>query len=262
MRRDVTHLRIHQPGATINVRGGGGTYGGGGTHSATAVGGGGGGAHEATAVSGGGNSGGGGGGGDAALVLLVVAAAALPIVVYAIDEDAQPDVMQCWATPEERVSLLRRRHFGVLWSGPVPGHAGPAAVARAGHRGRFRGYEHGSFDSTGRSWRASRPSSTSSSRSPSAGRRIDSSTLGSQSWFEVALPQRYTPFRWNALEPGVSFDLHPAFLWNPSGVWDVRLDAAVVFPLGPYASIDVGGRAYSFQSRVQGGAILGLQLSL
>jgi hypothetical protein len=42
----------------------------------------------------------------------------------------------------------------------------------------------------------------------------------------------------------------------------VRLEAAVVFPLGPYASIDLGARAYSFQGNVQGGAMMGLQLSL
>jgi hypothetical protein len=45
-------------------------------------------------------------------------------------------------------------------------------------------------------------------------------------------------------------------------VMDVRLEAGIVFPLGPYVSIDVGGRAYSFNGAVQGGAMMGLQLSL
>jgi hypothetical protein len=93
------------------------------------------------------------------------------------------------------------------------------------------------------------------------GRRLVSAT-GAQSWFEFSLPQRYAPFRWSALEPGLSFDLRPAVLLSPDGVFDVRLDAAFVFPLGPWASIDVGARAYSFQGRVQGGGVLGLQLSL
>ncbi|HYV46972.1 MAG TPA: hypothetical protein VFA20_19045 [Myxococcaceae bacterium] len=254
----VTHLWMPQPNGSITIGGGGSSpapgNGGGGN--------GGGGTHEATPVSGGSSSGGGGGGGDAAvLVLLVVAAAALPIVVYAIDEDARPDVAQCWAVPEERVAFYggTTSEFGLA---PFLGARGLLNWNALGIEGGGEGSRLGaSFDVHGAVLARIPPKQHIEFALGLGGRRLYT-LAGSQSWFEVSLPQRYTPFRWNALEPGISFDLRPSFLWNPSGVWDVRLEAAIVFPLGPYASIDVGGRAYTFQGGVQGGAMLGMQLSL
>lgn len=252
----ITHLWMPEPSGRL-------TIGGGGSTSAPSGGGngGGGGPHEATPVSGGSPSGGGGGGDAAVLVLLVVAAAALPIVVYAIDEDAQPDVSQCWATPEERLSFYGGTTSEVGLA-PFLGARGLLHWNAMGLEGGAEGSQLGSsFDVHGAVLARIPPKQHIEFALGLGGRRLYS-FLGSQSWFEVSLPQRYTPFRWNALEPGLSFDLRPSFLWNPTGVWDVRLEAAVVFPLGPYASIDIGGRAYSFQGRVQGGAMLGMQLSL
>ena len=257
----VTHLWVPQPGGygggsiTIgggSTSGGGGNSGGGGSHSATPVGG--------DGSSGGSSGGGGGGDGAALLVLLVVAAAALPVVLYAVDEDARPDVMQCWATPEERLSFY----------GGTASEAGlaPFLAARGllhwymvGIEGGVEGTPLGSFDIHGSFLARIPPKQHVEFALGFGGRRLYT-RLGAQSWFEVSLPQRYAPFRTSALEPGVSFDLRPAFLFDPNGVWDVRLDAAIVFPLGPWASIDIGGRAYTFQGGVQGGALLGLQISL
>ena len=178
------------------------------------------------------------------------------------DEDAQPDVMQCWSTPEERFSFYGGATSEYFGPAPFLGTRGLLHWYAMGLEGGVEGTRYGSFDVHG-SFLARIPPKQHVEFSLGLGGRHLSSTFGTQSWFEVSLPQRYTPFRWSALEPGLSFDLRPAFLFNPSGgVWDVRLDAAVVFPLGPWASIDVGGRAYSFQGRVQGGAMLGLQLSL
>jgi hypothetical protein len=260
----VTHLWVNpQPSGSITIGGGGiGSPPPGGVHGATAVGGGG--THTATPGGGGGGSApsGGGGGGDAAvLVLIVVAAAALPVVLYVIDDDAQPDVMQCWATPEERFALYGGTTSEVGLA-PFLGARGLLQWHAVGIEGGAEGSRLGaSFDVHGALLARIPPKQHVEFALGLGGRQLNT-LLGSQSWFEVSLPQRYTPFRWNALQPGVSFDVRPSFLWNPSGVWDVRLEAAVVFPLGPYASIDVGGRAYTFQGSVQGGAMLGMQLSL
>jgi len=254
----VTHLWMPQSNGSITIGGGGSSY--------PPSGNGGGGAHEATPVSrgsssGGGPSGGGGGGDAAVLVLLVVAAAALPIVVYAIDEDARPDVAQCWAVPEERLAFYGGTTSEAGFA-PFLGARGMLNWNALGVEGGGEGSRLGtSFDVHGALLARIPPKQHIDFALGLGGRRLYT-LAGSQSWFEISLPQRYTPFRWSALEPGLSFDLRPSFLWNPSGVWDVRLEAAIVFPLGPYASIDVGGRAYTFQGGVQGGAMLGMQLSL
>src|SRR5262249_53957065 len=105
----VTHLWVAQPRGyvgSIDIAGsypsGGGAPPPGGAHAATPVTNGGQGGSTGGGMSGGG---GGGGGGPAPAVVWVVAAAALPVVLYAIDDPARPDVMQCWATPEELISL-------------------------------------------------------------------------------------------------------------------------------------------------------------
>ena len=263
----MTHLWVPQPGDRIgSVSIGGSGQVGSGVHGATPVGGGssgggdsgGSGSHAATPA--GGSSGGGGGGdGAALLVLAVVAAVALPIVVYAVDEPAQPDVVQCWETPEERLAFYGGVTSGVGLTSLVGGrgllHWGVVGVDAGleGTSGRT-GQVHGAF-------LARIPPRQHIEMSLGIGGRRLVDPLGAQSWFEVSLPQRYTPFRWSALEPGVTFDLRPAVLLARGAV-DVRLEAAVVFPLGPWASIDLGAQAFTFQGAVRGAAVAGLQLSL
>jgi len=188
-----------------------------------------------------------------------VAAAALPLVVYAVDEPARPDVMQCWEPPEERLAF----HGGVASGAVLTSFFSAGGLLHWGALGLDAGLE-GSSGGMGNVHGALLlriPPRQHLEMSLGFGGRRLVDPRGAQSWFEVSLPQRYTPFRWSALEPGVSFDLRPAVLLARGAV-DVRLDAAVVFPLGPWASLDLGARAFTFQGAIQGAAVAGVQLSL
>lgn len=273
----VTHVWVPQPSGHVNISIPGGSYSGGGSHPGTPApgnggGGNGGGSHQATPVGGGtsgggGNSGGGpsggGGGGDGAVVLLVLAVAAavaLPVVVWAFDEDARPDVVHCWWAPEERFSLYGGTTSELRLSGFL-GAKGQLRLGVIGLDGALEGNSEGFGTAHGALLVRIPPKQHVEFAVSLGGRRLVT-PLGSQSYLELGLPQRYAPFRWNALNPGLSFELRPAVLLSPAGAFDVRLDAMMVFPLGPWASIDIGARAYSFQGAVQGGGVFGFQLSL
>lgn len=222
--------------------------------------GGGGGTHGASGGPGGGYDGlGGGGDGKALLILAVVAVAALPVVLYAVDQDASGDLVQCWAMPTEQFQFQ-----GGAVSGPgyVTGFGG----FRFGFGASFFGLE---ATAEGGPLHRDLAASFAIRAVPKqhvdlalalGGRQVLDS-YGARSWFEVALPHRYSPFRADAYNPGVALELRPAIQFG-SGAIDARIDGAVVIPFGPWAQLSLGARVFSMQSQLRTGGLLAFQINL
>lgn len=209
----------------------------------------------------GGNWGGGGGGsGKEFLILAVVAVAALPVVVYAFDAPATQDIGQCWMMPREQFNF---------YGGSVGSDAG--AVGFFGFRGGFSAAVFGlSVAAEGNGFGYRDLSAALALRAYpkqhidialSFGVRQVLDGVAGRNWVELALPHRYQPFRQDAMNPGLGIEVRPALLIG-SQVFDARIDAGLVIPFGPWASLDLGGRVYSFESSIRFGAQAGLQFSL
>ncbi len=215
-----------------------------------------------------GSDSGGSGGGDISdarvlLILAVVAVAALPVLVYAVDAPASPDVMQCWAEPVEHFSFYGGGLTGGIDS---TGYFG----ARTGVSMAFIGIEASGETSGFRGWNYYDVAGAVSLRIPpkqhldialSIGGRQLVAESGVGSWLEVALPHRYLPFRRDAMNPGLALDIRPALLFSSRGL-DARLEAALAIPFGPWADLELGGRVFSFQTGVRFGGLLGFSLHL
>lgn len=201
----------------------------------------------------------GGGSGKELLIMAVIAAAALPVVVYAFDLPAGQDVMQCWNMPREQLQL---------YGGSIGTDAGSMGYLglRGGLTASFFGVSFAAEGGFGfRDLSAALalrivPRQHIDIALSFGVRQVVDGPLG-RSWMEVALPHRYLPFRQDAMSPGLGIEVRPALLFD-SQVVDARLDAGLVIPFGPWASLELGGRVYSFESTVRLGAQGGLSFSL
>jgi hypothetical protein len=213
-------------------------------------------------------SGGGGGGKDAAVLLLVAAVvvvAALPVIFYALDEEAPPDVVGRFHCPSFEVDVA-----GGLETDPVSGPSVPMSVRAKASLSWFSVVAQ--FDVS--PWTETRRLLDSRVAAVvrftprqkvelgiSVGYR--SLTLRDE-WrpgFEAALPHEYVFWRDGAAHLGL--EVRPAvFVWQ-RGV-DVGLDVGLRIPLGQVFSLNVSGRLFSVDAltRVGAGAQAGVGLKI
>lgn len=220
-------------------------------------------------VSGGGGDGGGAvHGGDfggmsdakALLIVAVVAVAALPLFLYALDENAAEDVLHCWGVPTETFNLYGGAVGG---GGLTAGFMGVRGAIGFGLLGMEASVETSprSFHDIAGALALRAPPRQHVELSLAVGVRQLADRFAERTWFELALPHRYLPFRIDAYRPGVSFEFRPALLWATNAL-DVRVDASVVVPFSRWATAAFGLRVYSFGPSVRGGPVLGLNLNL
>lgn len=230
-------------------------------HSATPVGSSGSGSGSSGASgsgSSGGSSGGGLGDGKAILVLAVVVIAALPVVVYALDEDAPAVVEQRFHCPTFGFDVVGGADFGGF------------GVAGAGSGRVNFGYAYfGSdfqFDLTTGSVN-SYAGHLLLRIAPKAhiqpniafGFRVLGFQGRQRAGLELGVPHRYVFWRSGLREFGL--ELRPTFMFG-FGTFDVGLEAALVVPLVEPLHLRVGGRVQSFGDDVVGGVNAGLSFSL
>ncbi len=226
--------------------------------------------HGAQPVSkGSGSSGGGGGGGKDAAVLLLVAAvvvvAALPVIFYALDEDAPPDVVGRFECPSFDVDVA-----GGLETDPKSGPSVPMSVrlkAGASWFGLMAQFDVSPWTETRRlvDSRVAAVVRFTPRQKVELGISVGyrSLTLRDE-WrpgFEAALPHEYVFWRDGAAHVGL--EVRPSvFVWH--GGVDVGLDVGLRIPLGQVFSLNVSGRLFSVDAltRVGSGAQAGVGVTL
>jgi hypothetical protein len=185
----------------------------------------------------------------------VVVAAALPVIFYALDEEAQPDVVGRYRCPSLEVDVgggletdgLRgtsvpmtvrlkasTEWLGVMAQFDVAPWSGERRLldSRVAAVVRFTPREHVELGI-------------------SAGYRSQVLRDVWRPGFEAALPHEYVFFRDGAAHVGL--EVRPAvFVWS-RGV-DLSLEAALRIPLGQVFSLSLGGRVFSIDALTQIGA--------
>lgn len=212
--------------------------------------------------SGSGSSVGSGGSGDgkAILVLAVLVAVALPVVIYAIDDDAPRIVQQRFECPSFQLDLMGGVDTGVAFPG-----------ANGMGQGRFTmgmGYfgADAQFDlspnavSVFNSHLMARltPKAHLELSIAAGYRRL---TVGNsvRQGFDLGVPHRYV-FNRDDLK-SFGFELRPALTFGPLGI-DASLEGALVIPLLEVLHLRVGGRVFSFGNAIVVGANAGLTLGV
>lgn len=195
----------------------------------------------------------------ALLAVAVVVVAAAPVFFYAIDSEAAPDVAHCWWLPSARFGLQGGS------SGSTIGSTGLLST-RASFGAAFFGIEAGA---EGSYWHRGADAHLLFRIPPrqhvelNVGLGVRTYEIGdfSSTWFELSLPHRYYPWRHDSWVPGVAFELRPAVLVASTRTLDFRLDATVDLPMSPWASVQLGGRAFSFGGRVHFAALGGISVA-
>lgn len=201
----------------------------------------------------------GGGDGKALLVIVVLAAIALPIVVYAVDDDAPPIVTQRFGCPSLHLDLIG----GVDVSS---GFTGPRAAGQA----RFTlGYHFAGMDlqldlSPGVSALATHalvrlPPKKHIEGGVAVGYRRMWVGGELRQGFDVGLPHRYAFWRDDLRTLGL--EVRPMFTIGPGGV-DPSLEVAFLVPLFEVLHARVGGRVYSFGQSIVFGGQAGLSFGI
>ncbi len=209
------------------------------------------------------SSGGGGlgnlGDGKAALVLAVVVAMALPVVVYALDGDADPVVVQRFHCPSFSFEGTAGAETGTRFQG----FAGAVF-------GRFTfAYSHfavdAAFDSSGLG--AAQFATHLMVRitprqhiEPSLAFGYRRMVLGGtyREGLEVGLPHRYVFYRDGLRSFGL--DVRPMLMFGGSGV-DAGLEAFLVVPLWEFLHLRAGGRVFSYGGELLWGFSGGLNFT-
>lgn len=210
-----------------------------------------------------GGSGGGGlgniGDGKALLVLAVVVLAVLPVIIYAVDDDAPAVVEQRFHCPT----------FGFDLVGGVD--LGERIGSRGSGSGRFTfgaGYFGSDFQfdlSAGsiNSWAGHLMVRIAPKNhlEPSLALGFRSMTLGSSTrmGLELGVPHRYVLWREGLRQ--FSLEIRPTFLVGPSG-WDVGVEAGLVIPIVEPLHLRAGGKVQSFGDDLIGGFNAGLSFVL
>lgn len=200
----------------------------------------------------------GGGSGEAFLALVVVAAVALPVIVYAVDEDADEKTLFRYGCPTFQLELSA----GAV-STPV---SADAWAPLGGFRLMFAQGPLG-LDASLESTLDPRHYGAMDAHlllRPPPKRHIEGAlALGvrrvvfggaERNGFELALPHRYVISR--AFGGAIGFDLRPAVFVGTRGV-DYRVEGGMTFPIG-FTSFKVGVSVFSFDTHVRAGAYAGI----
>jgi len=202
------------------------------------------------------NRGGIGGAGELGLLVAVVAVALLPVIIYAVDSDAPPEVKDRWATFNAEVRLLG----GGAWTPDQvtsPGYLAPSLGARGALGWKAIGADASfrTLPGAGFQWDAHLlvrvpPKAHVQGALALGYRGVDfhGTRVGG---FEVALPHEYVFWRNGPLQR-FGLELRPALLVGPPSV-DLRLDAALVIPIYGPVTARAGGNVYSFGHAVRWG---------
>ncbi|MBL8923242.1 MAG: hypothetical protein JNJ54_30605 [Myxococcaceae bacterium] len=215
----------------------------------------------ASGSSGGGSVGGGGGDGKALLVIAVLVAIALPIVVYALDDDAPPIVQQRWGCPSFQLDLVGGLDTGVAFPGARPYGQGRFTMTWGVIGGDV------SFDLNPTAVNAFAthllvrllPKAHVEGGLAAGYRRLVTPGGQVREGFDVGLPHRYAFWRDDLRTFGL--ELRPSLLFGPSGI-DASLEGAVIAPLFELLHVRVGARVYSFGNAIVYGAQAGLTLGI
>ncbi len=200
--------------------------------------------------------------GEALLALAVVVVAAAPIVVYALDSPASPDVMARYRCPQVDVAFVG----GAVSMPSDPSRFAPIGGVRTAFSMGLLGVD-ASYESTfGRDevgnldvhLRLRPPPREHIEGAVAVGYRRAVFGGAQRDGFELGLPHHYVLTRLG-VRP-VTIDLHPAVFIGSRGP-DFRLEAGFTFPAG-IAAFQVGGRVFSFDTHVRAGAHLGFGLNI
>lgn len=202
-------------------------------------------------------SGGGGGSGEAILIVAVAAAVALPIIVYAIDEPANEEVLFRYNCPSVRLQLTG----GAINTPSNQGSWAPLAGARFSYGQSAFGLS-ASYESTFDP-RFFGAMDVHLLLRPPPKRHIEGAfAIGARrvvfggaqrDGLDVALPHRYVFTRVGTYPVGI--DVTPGVFLGQRGL-DYRLDAGLTFPIG-FTSLQFGARVFSFDDHIRAGGYLG-----
>jgi hypothetical protein len=192
-------------------------------------------------------------------VLAVVVAMALPVVVYALDDDAPPVVVQRFHCPAMTFEGSGGSQTGA--EGVTAGVASGRLTFAMSHVGADFQFEAGPS--------AVNVFATHLLLRPTPEAHIEGGlALGYRNafynglyrdGFEVGLPHRYAFWR-DGLRT-VGLDVRPFLVFGRAGL-DAGLEAAFVFPLAEFLHVRAGGRVFSWGSTLLYGFDAGLSLVL
>lgn len=187
----------------------------------------------------------------AALAIVVAAVAVLPIVISAVDEEAPPSVRRRHRCPSAEVRLV-----GGYTSAPTTpldsgvGFGGVHATLGYGWVGIAGEFELGPPDvyqqQAGFLLLRPPPKAHVEFAVAAGYRRTVFGPLDSGA-FELAMPQTYF---FDPEQRNLGVRLRPALQYGNLG-FDPRLDLSFLIPLGRIASLDLGGRVFTLEQRVQ-----------
>lgn len=202
----------------------------------------------------------GSGDGKALLVIAVLVAIALPIVVYALDEDASPVVQQRFGCPSFSLDLQGGLDTGVAFPGARPLGQGRFTLA-FGFFGTDVQLDLSpsavSVFSTHALLRIAPKQHIEGALSLGYRRLVVGNEL--RQGFDVGLPHRYAFWRDDLRVFGL--ELRPSLQFGPSGI-DAAIEASVIVPIIELLHLRLGGRVYSFGNAIVVGATGGLTLGL
>lgn len=201
----------------------------------------------------------GGGDGKALLVIVVLAAIALPIVVYAVDDDAPPIVSQRFGCPSLQLDLAGGVDVSSAFTGPRGG--GQARLSVGYH---FFGMDLQLDVSPGVSALATHalvrlPPKKHIEGGIAVGYRRMWVGGELRQGFDVGLPHRYAFWRDDLRTLGL--EVRPMFTISPGGV-DPSLEVTFIVPVFEMLHARVGGRVYSFGQSIVFGGQAGLSFGL
>ncbi|MDP1922939.1 MAG: hypothetical protein Q8L14_42235 [Myxococcales bacterium] len=202
----------------------------------------------------------GGGDGKALLVIAVLVAIALPVVVYALDEDASPVVQQRFSCPSFSFDLQGGLDTGVAFPGARPLGQGRFTLA-FGFFGTDVQLDLSpsavSVFSTHALLRIAPKQHIEGALSLGYRRLVVGNEL--RQGFDVGLPHRYAFWRDDLRVFGL--ELRPSLQFGPSGI-DAAIEASLIVPIIELLHLRLGGRVYSFGNAIVVGATGGLMLGL
>lgn len=198
-----------------------------------------------------------GGSGEGMLMIAVLAAAALPIVLYAVDSEAEEQVMFRHHCPSFDLQVVSGAMSLPSNQNGITGLAGVRATFGYAAIGFDLGYETtfvpGAYGSADAHFLLRPPPKKHVQGALALGVRRVVFGGAANDGIEIALPHRYVLTR--AWGRPFAIEVDPGVLIGLRGV-DYRLDAGLSIPAG-VMNVRVGARIFSFDSYLRGGGYLG-----